>query len=98
MANNNIIKILSTKFNEDEAKALASEIDKQIQTVAFNLIKENLRITGNDPYAGLQWNKQNLELATFKDSKHLNPEVESDEEKMYRECWLSFAIVDRGGK
>ena len=98
MANNNIIKILSTKFSEDEAKALAGEIDQQIKKVAFNLVKENLRITGSDPYAGLQWNKQNLELATFKDSKHLNPEVETDEQKMLRNCWLDFAIVDKGGK
>ena len=98
MANNNIIKILSTKFNEDEAKALASEIDQQIKKVAFELVKENLRITGSDPYAGLQWNKQNLELATFKDSKHLNPEVETEEQKRFRECWLDFAIVDIGGK
>ena len=95
---NNIIKLLSTKFSVDEAKALASEIDQRIKEVAFELIKENLRITGNDPYAGLQWNKQNLELATFKYSKHLNPEVETEEQKMFRNCWLDFAIVDVGGK
>lgn len=95
---NNIIKLLSTKFSEDEAKALAGEIDQRIKKVAFELVKENLRITGNDPYAGLQWNKQNLKLATFKDSKHLNPEVETEEQKMFRNCWLDFAIVDKGGK
>lgn len=95
---NNIIKLLSTKFSEDEAKALTGEIDQRIKKVAFELVKENLRITGNDPYAGLKWNKQNLELATFKDSKHLNPEVETEEQKMFRNCWLDFAIVDKGGK
>lgn len=96
MANNNIIKILSTKFNEDEAKALAGEIDQQIKTVAFELIKENLCVTGTDPYARLHWNKHPLDHAAFKDSKHLNPEVENDEQKMYRKCFLDFAIVDRG--
>lgn len=94
----NIINALAAKFSEPEAKALSRLIDERIREVAFELVKENLRITGNDPYAGLQWNKQNLELATFKESKHLNPEVETDEQKMFRNCWLDFAIVDKGGK
>ena len=96
MANNNIIKILSTKFNEDEAKALASEIDQQIKNVAFELIKENLCVTGTDPYARLHWNKRPHDQAAFKDSKHLNPEVETEDQEMYRKCFLDFAIVDRG--
>lgn len=94
----NIINALAAKFSEPEAKALSRLIDERIREVTFELVKENLRITGNDPYAGLQWNKQNLELATFKDSKHLNPEVESDEQKRFCAFWLDFAIVDRGGK
>jgi hypothetical protein len=98
MANNNIIKILSTKFSEDEAKALAGEIDQRIKKVAFELIKENLCVTGSDPYARLHWNKQTLDYATFKDSKHLNPEVESDEQKQFRKCWLDFAVVNKRGK
>ena len=98
MANNNIIKILSTKFNKDDAKALAGEIDQQIKKVAFELVKENLYVTGSDPYARLHWNKQTLDHATFKDSKHLNPEVESDEQKQFRECWLNFAAVNKRGK
>jgi hypothetical protein len=95
---NNIIKLLSTKFSEDEAKALAGEIDQRIKKVAFELVKENLNITGSDPYARLHWNKQTLDHASFKDSKHLNPEVETEEQKMFRNCWLDFAIVDKGGK
>ena len=94
----NIINALAAKFSEPEAKALSRLIDERIREVTFELVKENLRITGSDPYAGLQWNKQNLELATFKDSKHLNPEVETEEQKQLRNCWLDFAIVDKGGK
>lgn len=94
----NIINALSAKFSAPEAKALSRLIDERIREVAFELVKKNLRITGSDPYAGLQWNKQNLELATFKDSKHLKPEVETEEQKRFRECWLDFALVDKGGK
>lgn len=94
----NIINALAAKFSEPEAKALSRLIDERIREVTFDLVKENLHITGSDPYAGLQWNKQNLELATFKDSKHLNPEVETEEQKLFRNCWLDFAIVDKGGK
>lgn len=43
MANNNIIKILSTKFSEDEAKALAGEIDQRIKKVALKpMVGESL--------------------------------------------------------
>ena len=98
MANNNIIKILIRKFNDDDAKALASEIDQQIKRVAFELIKENLCVTGSDPYARLHWNKQTLDHATFKDSKHLNPEVETDEQKRFRGCWLDFTNFCKKGK
>ena len=94
----NIINVLAAKFSEPEAKALSRLIDERIREVTFELIKENLRITGSDPYAGLHWNKRTLDLASFKDSKHLNPEVETEEQKMFRNCWLDFAVVDKGGK
>lgn len=94
----NIINALAAKFSEPEAKALSRLIDERIREVTFELVKENLRITGSDPYAGLQWNKQNLELATFKDSKHLKPEVETKEQRQFRKCWFEFSMFNNGGK
>lgn len=92
----NIINALAAKFSEPEAKALSRLIDERIREVAFELIKDNLHLTGSDPYAGIQWNKQNLAYAKLEDSKHLQPErKETKTEREQREAWLFFGDMGK---